>query len=122
MQTRLRVTLTIGAGLVATALNHGVEALERLGARRPAAIAVVMVTLLVVFIGIGLLVIPTAVEQGQSLIRQAPQLIAKFRQTYFYETLNARLQLAERFATLWQPSPRQLHGAGPPARQASSST
>jgi len=121
MQTRLAVTLTIGAALIATALNHGVEALERLGARRPAAIAVVMVTLLVVFIGIGLLVIPTAVEQGQSLIRQAPQLIAKFRQTYFYETLNARLQLDERFATVWQLSAGNLQGAVEPALKAISS-
>ncbi len=120
-QTRLAVTLTIGAALIATALNHGVEALEKLGARRPVAIAIVMVTLLVVFTGIGLLVIPTAIEQGQSLIKQAPQLIAKFRQTYFYESLNARLQLDERLATVWQLSAGNLQGAVEPALKAISS-
>ncbi len=121
MQTRLAVTLTIGAALIATALNHLVEALGRVGVKRPVAIAVVMVTLLVVFGGIGLLVFPTAIDQGRALIKQAPQLMAKTRQTYFYESLNARFHLDERFADVWQLSAGNLQGAVEPALRAISS-
>ncbi len=53
MQTRLALTLSIGAALIATALNHLVEKVEKLGVGRPLAIAIVVVTLLVVLVGIG---------------------------------------------------------------------
>ncbi len=100
MQTRLAITLTIGATLLAVALNHAVSALERRGVRRSLAIAAVMFALLLVFSGIALVVIPAAVSQGKALVSQAPHLIAKARQTYLYETLDARFHLDEQLQTL----------------------
>src|ERR1700682_2885925 len=101
-QTKAAITLTIGATLLAVALNHLVDALEQRGFRRPLAIATVMVGLLVVFAGIGLLVIPIAVTQAKALINQAPQLIAKIKDTYLYTTLNERFHLDEQLTTLTQ--------------------
>jgi len=121
MQTRLALTLTIGAALIATALNHLVERLERFDVRRPVAIAIVMVTLLVVLIGIALLVIPTAIDQGQSLVKQAPQLILRIRQTYLYESLNTRFHLDEHLAGLWDFGAGNLQAAVEPALRALSS-
>lgn len=100
MQTRLAITLTIGATLLAVALNHAVSALERRGVRRSLAIAAVMFTLLLVFSGIALVVIPAAVSQGKALVSQAPHLIAKAKQTYLYETLDARFHIDEQLQTL----------------------
>jgi predicted PurR-regulated permease PerM len=101
-QTKAAITLTVGATLLAVALNHLVDALERRGFRRPLAIATVMVGLLVVFAGIGLLVIPIAVTQAKALINQAPQLIAKIKDTYLYASLNERFHLDEQLTTLLQ--------------------
>jgi predicted PurR-regulated permease PerM len=120
-QTRLSVTLTIAAAVVAIALNHLVDALGRVGVKRPAAIAVVVVGVLVVFGGINLLVFPPAIDQGRALIKQAPQLIAKMRQTYFYETLNGRFHLDERFADVLQLGAGKLPAAVEPALKAISS-
>jgi putative heme transporter len=119
LQTKFALTLIIGAALIATALNHLVELLKkRLGVRRPAAIALVMVTLLVVFTGIGLLVIPTAIDQGQSLVRQAPVLIARLRQTYFYQGLDSRFHLDEHLAGVWELGTGNLQAALAPALRA----
>ncbi len=100
LQTRIAITLTIGAVLLAVALNHAVQALERLGARRSYAIAAVMLMLLMVFAGIGMVVIPMALTQGKALIDQLPQLIAKAKETYLYETLNARFHIEEQLKML----------------------
>ncbi len=117
-QTRLALTLTIGAALIATALNHLVDLSERFGTRRPAAIALVMVTLLVVFTGIALVVIPTAIDQGQALVKQAPVLIAKLRTTPFYQALDSRFQLDERLAGVWELGAGNLQAALAPALRA----
>ncbi len=118
LQTRLALTLVIGAALIATALNHLVERLQKLGASRAAAIAIVMVTLLVVFAGIGLVFIPTAIAQGQSLVRQAPTLIAKLRQTPFYQGLDSRFHLDEYLSGVWELGAGNLQAALAPALRA----
>lgn len=118
LQTRLALTLIVGAALIATALNHLVERLERLGMRRPAAIALVMITLLVALTGIGLAVIPTALDQGQSLVKQAPALIAKLRQTPFYQRLDGRFHLDEHLAGIWELGAGNLQAALAPALRA----
>jgi len=121
MQTRLALTLSIGAALIATALNHLVEKVEKLGVGRPLAIAIVVVTLLVVLVGIGLMVIPTAIDQGQSLVRQAPQMIFRVRQTYLYESLNTRFHLDEHLSGVWEVGAGNLQAAVEPALRAISS-
>jgi len=118
LQTRLALTLVIGAALTATALNHLVERLEKLGVTRAAAIVMVMLAVLVVFAGIGLVVIPTAVDQGQSLVKQAPALIAKLRQTAFYQGLDSRFHLDERLSGIWELGAGNLQAALAPALRA----
>ena len=118
LQTRLALTLVIGAALTATALNHLVERLEKLGITRAAAIVMVMLAVLVVFAGIGLVVIPTAVDQGQSLVKQAPALIAKLRQTAFYQGLDSRFHLDERLSGIWELGAGNLQAALAPALRA----
>ncbi len=100
LQTRVAMTVTIGAVLLAVALNHAVQALERLGVRRSLAIAAAMLMLLLVFAGIGVVVIPMALTQGKALIEQVPQLIAKAKDTYLYETLDARFHIEEQLRVL----------------------
>lgn len=121
LQTKLALTLIVGAALIATALNHLVERVEKAGIKRPAAIALVMATLLIVLTGIGLVVIPSAIDQGQSLVRQAPGLISKLRQTSFYQGLDWRFHLDEHLAGLWELSAGNLQAALAPALRAISS-
>jgi len=118
LQIRLSLTLIIGAALTATALNHLVERLEKVGVSRAAAIAMVMLAVLVVFAGIGLLVIPTAIDQGQSLVRQVPALISKLRQTSFYQGLDWRFHLDEHLSGIWELAAGNLQAALAPALRA----
>lgn len=100
MQTRVAMTLTIGAALLAVALNHAAHALERRGVKRSLAIAAVMLMLLLAFSGVAVLVIPAALSQGKALIDQAPQLIANAKHTYLYQTLDARFHIEEQLQSL----------------------
>jgi predicted PurR-regulated permease PerM len=71
---RLTTTLTllIVSMFLALALNPLVDALTARSMRRSGAVAVVFTGLLVVFVLIGLLVIPPVVVQGTELAQQAP--------------------------------------------------
>jgi predicted PurR-regulated permease PerM len=117
-QTKAALTLTVGAMLLAVALNHLVDALEQRGVRRGLAIAAVMAGLLVAFAGIALLVIPTAVSQFKALISQAPQLVAKIRETYLYSSLNERFHLDDQLTSLAQIGAGDLQAAVAPVLRA----
>jgi predicted PurR-regulated permease PerM len=97
-QARVAITLTIGAALLAVALNHAVDALRKRGLRRALAIAVVILAMLAIFCGIAILVIPPAVTQGKALVEQGPLLLEKFRHTQAYQTLDERLHIDESIA------------------------
>ena len=110
-QTRVAVILTLTAALLSVALNHVVDALQKHKVRRSLAVAFVMFAVILIFAGIGLLLIPTAVSQGRALVEQAPKILEKLRQTDLYSTLNSRFQLDEQLLGLSQPKLGSLQSA-----------
>jgi len=74
-QITTTLTLLIVSMFLALALNPVVDALVDRGTRRAAAVSLVFVGLLVIFVLIGLLVIPPVVVQGTELAQQAPTYV-----------------------------------------------
>lgn len=95
LKTTVSLVLTVGAVMVAIALDHAVELLTRRGLRRSLAIAIVVVGLIAVGVGLGLLVIPPAIRQGRALVAEAPMLWEKVQHTRFFMALNARFDVQE---------------------------
>jgi predicted PurR-regulated permease PerM len=77
------ITLLVVALFITLALNPIVEALVRRDIKRPLAVATVFVGLVVVFVSLGLIVVPPVVQQGTLLAENAP--------TYLDGVLNNRL-------------------------------
>lgn len=95
IETRVSLTLSLGAAMTAVALNHGVEALTRRGLRRKLAVAAVVFALLALAAGLSFLLIPPVVSQARSLIAEAPALREKLRHTRLFMFLDARFDLSE---------------------------
>ena len=111
IQTPFAVVLTLTAALLSVALNHVVDALEKRRVRRGFAIAIVMLTVVLLFAGIGLLLIPTAVAQVRGLVEQAPKILDTLRRSDLWVSLNERFQLEEQLGGLWQPKLGSLPSA-----------
>ncbi len=79
VKTRVALTLTGIAALLALALQHAVARLERMGLRRGLAITVVLFLLVVLMVCLGMLVIPTAITQGEALLAELPSLMQQVR-------------------------------------------
>lgn len=95
LKTTVSLVLTLGAVMVAIALDHAVKLLTRRGLKRSLSIAVVVVVLLAVGVGLGLLLIPPAINQGRALVAEAPLLWEKLQHTRFFLALNARFDVQE---------------------------
>lgn len=91
VKTRVALTLTGMAALLALALEHGVSRLEKRGLKRWMAITLVLLGLLVAVGALGLLVIPDLVAQVDALVTQWPQLWKQMRGTGILRALNQRL-------------------------------
>lgn len=85
------VALTIVSGLLAVALDRGVRFLQRHGWRRGFAVAVHLLLLLALLTGIGLLIVPPAIEQVQQLSSQLPQLVERLRNVELPSQVSQRL-------------------------------
>ena len=92
VKTRVALTLTGIAALLALALQHGVVRLERLGLRRGLAIALVLFLLVVLVVCLGMLVIPTAVTQGEALLAQLPALMNEVRSLSVFHLLSRHFE------------------------------
>ncbi|GEL69887.1 AI-2E family transporter [Myxococcus virescens] len=112
-KTRVALTLTGIATILALALEHGVARLERGRLPRLAAIALVMTALLVVVAALALLVIPAAADQLDALVRQWPQLMAELRSSRLIQVLSDRLQALGWARRLEEATPRLATGALP---------
>jgi len=110
VKTRVALTLTGIAALLALALQHAVARLERLGLRRGLAITLVLFVLVVLFVCLGMLVIPTAITQGEALLAQLPALMREVR------SLSVFHLLSEHFAALSQLGQGEAGEAPPPTR------
>jgi len=97
VKTRVALTLTGIAVLLAMALEHGVSWLERAGLRRWQAIALVLAALVVLVTALGLLVIPAAFAQAEELLTQFPLLMKQVRSLRLFRLLNPHLSTLTQF-------------------------
>jgi len=95
LRTQFAMTLSLGAALIAVALNHGVEALGQRGLRRRWAVPVVVFSLLAIGTGLSFLIVPPLVAQAKAFIADAPALWDKLRHTQLFLFLDARFDLSE---------------------------
>ncbi|MES1208272.1 MAG: AI-2E family transporter [Pseudomonadota bacterium] len=110
----LAITLTCAALMLAIALEHGVQMLVRRRVKRSPAIAVVALSLMGAFTGLGFTLIPPAVSQGKALVHNAPGLIRTARGSAWFQRLDDRFQVADRIKELEQNSAKVLEGAATP--------
>ncbi|MBS2028564.1 MAG: AI-2E family transporter [Deltaproteobacteria bacterium] len=94
-RTRHSIAIAVGAVLLALALNHPVEALQRRRVPRSVAIGVVFVGLIGVLVGLGFVVIPAAVAQGRAFVHEVPALWDKAQRSPLLAELDERLHLEE---------------------------
>ena len=97
LRTQVSLTLALGAGMLAVAMNHAVEALTRRGLRRGLAAPIVILALLGLGTGLGFMLIPPAISQGKAFIAQAPALWQKLQHTRFFLALDEQFDLNEQF-------------------------
>jgi predicted PurR-regulated permease PerM len=93
LQTRLALLLTLGAAILAVALNHAVEALVRRRVRRGLAMALVVTGGLCAVVSLCLVLIPPAISQANAFVAQAPVLWQKLQQTQLFLKLDQRVDL-----------------------------
>lgn len=96
LETRLALTLTIAAMMVAIALDHVVRRLEARGIRRRWAIALATLAVVLLFAGLLLIVVPTAVRQLREFIASTPRMLEDLRSSPRFQSLNARFGIEER--------------------------
>ncbi len=113
VKTRVALTLTGIAIILALALEHGVSRLERQRLPRLLAIALVVAALLVVVATLALLVIPAAADQFDALVRQWPQLMEGLRSSRAFQVVSERLQALGWARRLEEATPRLATGALP---------
>ncbi len=117
-RARFAFTLIAVAAIISVALDHAVVGLTHLRLKRNLAIAVVFLILLGVLTGIGFLLVPLAIEQGEALIRSIPRAIDSIRATPFWLRLDDLLQMESRLSDFLDELPRWLEQAAPSALKA----
>jgi predicted PurR-regulated permease PerM len=95
LRTQVSVTLSLGAAMLAVAMNHAVELLTRRGLRRKWVVPAVVVALLALTAGISVMLVPPVVSQGKALFAAAPTLWQKLQHTRLFLALDARFDLSE---------------------------
>jgi putative heme transporter len=106
LETRVALTLTVCAAMLAMALDHLVRRLERRGMKRGGGIALVMGAALLLGAGIVVLVIPPTVAQVRALSHQAPQLLDNVRNSDAFNFVDRHLGVGETVRRL-------ITGSGP---------
>ena len=96
LETRLALTLTVAAMMVAIALDHVVRRMEARGIRRGWAIAITTLAVVLLLVGLMLIVIPPAIHQLRDLVSSAPRILADLRQSERFQALNARFGIEDR--------------------------
>ena len=97
LETRLALTLTVAAMMVAIALDHVVRRIEVRGLRRGWAIALTTLAVILLITGLMLIVVPAAARQLRDFIASAPRILESLRHSPRFESLNERFGLEERF-------------------------
>src|SRR5438093_13331783 len=81
LRTQVSVTLSLGAGMLAVAMNHATEALTRRGLPRKVAVPAVVVTLLSLSAGLSVMLIPPVASQAEAVVAAAPVLWQQLART-----------------------------------------
>lgn len=115
IETRIALTVTVAAALLATALHHTVDALQRHRVSRGWALAITITGFLVVIASVLLLILPPAINQASQLVTQAPQVIREVQHSAIYEELDRRFHLSD---TLSATSLSTLQHSAEPALRA----
>ncbi|WP_395806201.1 AI-2E family transporter [Archangium minus] len=114
IKAEVALILTGIAALLAVALDHLVAMLERARLKRGLAITLVLSALLIALTTMALLVIPSAIAQGQELTTQVPSLIDEFRASSFFQRLESRFHIVEQLERKGRDSTELATGALPP--------
>src|SRR5256886_5405642 len=95
LRTQLAVALSLGAGMLAVAMNPAVEALTRRGLPRKIPVPAVVVSLLALTAGLSVMLIPPVASQAKALFAAAPMLWQKLHHTRLFLALDAHFDLSE---------------------------
>ena len=95
LRTQVAATLSLGAAMLAVAMNHAVEVLTRRRLPRKVAVAAVVFSLLALTAGLSLMLIPPMAIQAKALFAAAPTLWQKLQQTRLFLALDARFDLTQ---------------------------
>ena len=95
-ETRVALTLTVAAMMLAIALDHVVRRMEGRGIRRGWAIALTTLAVLLLLTGLMLIVVPAAVRQLREFFSSTPRILGSLRHSPWFESLNQRIGLEER--------------------------
>ncbi|MFE8599067.1 AI-2E family transporter [Archangium violaceum] len=114
VKAQVALILTGIAALLAIALNHLVVLLMRVRLKRGLAIGLVLAVLLSAVTTVALLVIPSALTQGQSLVEQAPALIDQILASSFFHRLDARFHILDHLQKQGGDTTKLASGALPP--------
>jgi predicted PurR-regulated permease PerM len=93
------LTLLVVALFLALGLEPVVAALEHRGMRRGAAVAVVFVGVIALFVGFISAIAPTLVTQGTELSKAAPDLVTSFQNSSLVKTLDQKYGLISSITT-----------------------
>jgi predicted PurR-regulated permease PerM len=100
LQARQVIVLVIVAFFVAVGLNPFVGRLVSRGVRRPVAVAVVGVVLVLIFVGFVAAVAPPLAAQTADLLTQLPDKLAQLRENPTIQRLDRQYDLIDRLAAL----------------------
>jgi len=95
LRTKVSVTLSLAAAMIAVAMNHAVEVLTGRGLRRRWAVPAVVLALLGLSAGVSVILIPPVVSQAKALFAAAPALWQKLQHTRLVVALDERFDLTE---------------------------
>lgn len=106
------VLLVVLAAFLAIALGPAVDRVQRGGRMpRPLAILVVYVALIALLVGIGLLVVPPVVDQGEALARDVPGYVQDLRENDTLRDLDERYGLIDKVQEQADELPARLGDA-----------
>ncbi len=118
VRAQVALILTGIAALFAISLDHLVALLVRAGLKRGLAISLVLAALLSAMTVVALLVVPSAVAQGQQLIEEAPTLVDEVLASRLFQRLDTRFHILESLKQQGQNTTGLASGALPPLLRA----
>lgn len=101
--------LILISAFLAIGLNPAIEALERRGIRRSAAVAIVLVAVVLFFVGFGFAVVPPIVDQGSQLAHKAPDYVKHLQNNSRIASLDAKYHFLSKLRT-YVDKPERIGG------------